>query len=85
MIKRNAGQPLYRDYVNLLNVANLVFGHDDLVVGEDAVRKTYQRFMKRNPEIFEFSSEALAVFAVLVLALSILENLNKSVIGNRTL
>jgi len=55
LIKRRAEQPFYRDYANLLNIANQVFGHDELEVGEDAVRKSFQRFMKRYPDAFQFA------------------------------
>jgi hypothetical protein len=87
VIKETAGQPLYRDYANLLNVANQVFGHSELVVGEDAVRKTYQRFMKRNPDAFkfEFSTEALAFLAIVLFAQAMLNKSHKSEIGDRTL
>jgi hypothetical protein len=68
LIKETAKQSHYRDYANLLNVANQVFGHDELLVGEDAVRKTFQRFMKRDPHAFEFElSPEAAVFLAIVL------------------
>lgn len=85
MIKGKAGQPLYRDYANLLNVANQVFGRQELLVGEDAVRKTFQRFMKRNPDAFEFSSAGLVVLAIVLLAQVVFNKSDRSEIGDRTL
>jgi hypothetical protein len=86
-IKETAGQPIYRDYANLLNVACQVFGHEELLVGEDAVRKTFQRFMKRNPDAFNFelSTEALLILAILLIARYSLDNPHPSGIGDRTL
>jgi len=87
LIKEVAGQPLYRDYANLLNVANQVFGHEELLLGEDAVRKIFQRFMKRNPDAFEFelSAEALAILAIILIGRYFLDNPHGSDISLRTL
>jgi hypothetical protein len=83
LIKKSAQQPHYRDYATLLNVAYQVFGHDELEVGEDAVRKTFRRFMKRNPEAFNLldSKFTLLLLVVVFLGLSIF----KPYVDNRTL
>jgi hypothetical protein len=55
MIRFKAQKPLYRDYANLLNIAYRTFGRDEFQCGEESVRKTYQRFVKRNPNAFRFA------------------------------
>ena len=54
LIRSRAGSPLYRDYTILLNTAYHVFGRDELQCSEDSVRKTYQRFIKRNPRTLRY-------------------------------
>ena len=55
LIRSRSDKSFYRDYANLLNCAYQTFGRDDIEVGEEAVRKTYQRFINRNPEAFSFA------------------------------
>ena len=55
LIRSRSDKSFYRDYANLLNCAYQAFGREDIECGEEAVRKIYQRFIKRNPEAFSFA------------------------------
>jgi hypothetical protein len=55
LIRSRSDKSFYRDYANLLNCAYQAFSREDIECGEEAVRKTYQRFIKRNPEAFSFA------------------------------
>jgi hypothetical protein len=52
LIRSRSDKSFYRDYANLLNCAYQAFGREDIECGEEAVRKTNQRFIKRNPDAF---------------------------------
>jgi hypothetical protein len=48
-LKEKVGSPRYREVATLMKYAYAAYGRDDFDIGEEALRKTYSRFMKDRP------------------------------------
>lgn len=74
LIKKNTGKAYYRQYADLINVANAAFGNEAPPIGEEAVRKVFQRFIKRHPDFLAIDSYSV----MLIAALYVLIHMNRS-------
>ena len=48
-VQQKTGTPHYNDLSVLLECAHIAYGHEMPFIGEEAVRKTYTRFMRDSP------------------------------------